>query len=494
MHSRYVEISLLMNSIIQIAKYKKWARYTIFSLSTGFSIVTFGLLVHKSRNTSEDGNFFDRHNIIARNPFHCYSWLNPVSRSLGTDVLGKISDCQKRCSGVEYIIGLIEDLTDFTRFRDRQIFIQYVRDSLSSDTQYSWTKQLDLDALESAMNQAPSAEVAANVAREVLLRSFIEHAEFINLFAPHLVRVPRDVDGRLIPNKDAGCSPPWDREYSRLPKPLLDESVQQLSKTGILLVNNIVDKSEIESVRDNLRIKTSYGSNTKPFETRETVPEHMFEGDRSEDVSYTQLASGRFSYQLRCSKLEPMITQIHRSVMPIVWRYLYLQRPDSLLNQMTEESASSSGRVFLSSVSLVCADPLAGKDSWHANNGAGGVVVMVPLTPFEEKTGSLVVIPGSHKSWTWPRGILDAIHTMLVSGGPTQVTADIGDVFIMDGRIMRKNLPNEKFNKSKIHLAFHYDFTDKPAPSQWLTTTLAQNALAYSMEKMAQYYPRIPKL
>ena len=395
---------------------------------------------------------------------------------------------------MEFVIELIDEVTDFTQFSDKPSFTQHVRESIISSGKFAFAKHLDLDALESSMSQASSMESAANVARKSLVESFIEHAEFMDLFSPHLVRVPRDVDGRLIPNKDAGCSPPWDREYSRLPQSVRDASMQELKRSGVLFVSNIVDHSEIESVRNALRIKTSYGSKTKPFETRETVPEIMFENTRSDDVSYTQLASGRFSYQLRCSQFEPIVTQIHRSVMPVVWTYLHSQRSDSLLNHMTGESDRSAGRVFLSSVSLVCADPLAGKDSWHATNGAGGVIVMVPLTPFEEKTGSLVVIPGSHKSWSGPSGMFDAIHTMLVSGGPAEVTADVGDILIMDGRVMRKNLPNEKFNKSKIYLAFHYDFTDQPAPSQWLTTTLAQNAIAYSMERMAQLYPKIPNL
>jgi hypothetical protein len=144
--------------------------------------------------------------------------------------------------------------------------------------------------------------------------------------------------------------------------------------------------------------------------------------------------------------------------------------------------------VFLSSVSLVCSDPLAGKDSWHATNGSGGVVVMVPITPYEQKTGSMQILPGSHKSWSWPIGILKAIHTSIVTGGVAECTADIGDIVIMDGRLMRKTLSNEKFNISKCWLTFHYDFTDTPAPYQWLPTTLAQNAFANCTEYLLNLY------
>ena len=452
--------------------------------------------MHKSRHTPESGRFFENHSVTGIVPFPRFAWFRRVSDSIGPDILSKLSDSQKRCSGIEYILDLIEDVTSHSSSSSRQAYVNEFRQQILKSPVFAWVKHLDLDHLESSLNLASSTESAADIARKALLQSFIEHAEFLDLFSPHLVRVPRDIDGRLIPNKDAGCSPPCDFGTSRLPKSARDTCKTELSENGLVLIRNVVDESEIASVRDSLRIKTSYSPNSKSFETRETSPETMFEGDRSQDVSYTQLASGRFSYQLRCSKLEPLVTQIHRSVMPVVWDHLYSQRSDSFLNQLTGESSpnpASNRRVFLSSVSLVCADPLAGKDSWHANNGAGGVVVIVPLTPYEEKTGSLVILPGSHKSWSWPRGILEAIHTCLIRGGPTEPPADVGDILVLDSRTMRKHLPNEKFNKSKVFLSFHYDFSDKPAPSQWLTTTLAQNAIACSIEKMStQIYPRIP--
>ena len=460
--------------------------------------MTSGLVVHKSRVQSESGGFFHNH---ANKPSETRSgptWLREAALSVGDDTFAKISDSQKRCSGVEFIIQLIDDVTSPSKQTDIPTFTQSLRQTIISYKSFSFAKSLDLDELESSMRDAKSIESAVKIARFTLLKAFMDHAEFLDLFTPHLTRVPRDADGRLISNKDAGCSPPWDLDSSsRMSKADRESCLKELDSTGMALIQNLMPESEIDSVRSLLRIKTSYGLNSKPFETRETVPDDIFEGDRSRDVSYTQLASGRFAYQLRCSALEPVVKDIHRSVMPIVWEYLYAQRKDTLLTQMTGEYSDprkSVGRVFLSSVSLVCADPLAGKDSWHATNGAGGVVVIVPLTPYEEKSGSLVLLPGSHKSWSWPRGVLEAISKILEFGGPAECIADIGDVFVMDGRVMRKNIANEKFNKSKIFLAFHYDFTDQPPPYQWLTTTLAQNAIAHFMERIARIYPKVPQI
>jgi len=492
MLNQYVTFHHLSYKLLQIAKYKKWLRYTSVTVISGFTIVASGLSFHKSRNSQEKGRFFANHaHSVPSDMLRIPTWLISAANLVGSDIYSKLEDSQKRCTGIELIVQMIEDITlppatvktvhEYVAFLENQV--------RSVRSQY---KSMDYEAL----GVAKSVETAIQIAQSILLKSFMEHGEFLDIFTPHLNRVPRDIDGKLIPNKDAGCCPP--RGWITMVKEEREKLLTKLNSHGIVLLKGLVTDSEIAQVRSDLRIQTSYSatsSSTLPFVTRSTDPEKIFESDRSDDVSYTQLSSGRYAYQLRCSKLEPIVKSIHRSVMPIVWEYLSQQsrdRPSILNSILGDEIGDIKNRVFLSSVSLVCADPLAGKDSWHANNGSGGVVVIVPLTPYEEKTGSTMVIPGSHKSWSWPRRIMHAIDTALLTGGPAECTATTGDIMILDGRVMRKNLANEKYDRSKIFIAFHYDFTATPPPYQWLPTTLIQNSIANITEWMVTVYARIP--
>lgn len=419
-------------------------------------------------------------------------WLERVAQSISSESLKRLEGAQKRCSGIELVLARIDALTSILPEDTRETYLSRVRKACTSHPNFPLLSRIDWDFIDTdCREKGLPVEACADRVRAEILKAVEDHAEFLDVFVPHLVRAPRDIDGKLIPNKDAGCAPPMGFYISPSE---IEQGITQLADKGYLTVRNAVDLDSIEKVRNDLNIRSSFsGPKTKRFSTRETDPESIFSGDRAGDVSYTQLASGRFAYQLRCSSLEDLAKPLHASVMPVVWEYLALQRKDSLLNGLLGHPFSNP-RVFLSSVSLICSDPLSGKDSWHATNGGGGLVVMVPLSPHEERNGNTLVVPGSHKAWVGFSGILASADTVLRSGGVVELNPDCGDIVIMDARLMRMTGKNELFNRSKIWLAFHYDFSDRTAPYQWLPRTLFMNALATSLVHMDNLYRKLPPL
>ncbi len=418
----------------------------------------------------------------------------------------KLIQSQNRCSGIDLVLMKIDDLTTVVDDDTSETFVERVRSAARGEDGLPITSCVDWDSLMNEIREKRlTVEQAANLIRESILKEAMEHGEFLDVFVPHLTRVPRDVDGKLIANLDAGCAPPTyilgnvEGFVPRVSSRSRSNAIDILKDRGFVTVKHAVDLGSIEKVREELNITTSFsGAKTKRFETRDTQPDQIFKGERADDVSYTQLASGRFSYQLRCSLLEKVVKPLHASVMPLVWEYLAKQRNDSLLNALlgdpVKKTIQKIPRVFLSSVSLICSDPLSGADSWHATNGGGGVVVLVPLSPFEERNGNTLVLPGTHKAWMGLRGIVSSAVTVLRSGGVYEIKADCGDAILMDGRLMRMTAKNELFNRSKVWLAFHYDFTDRPAPYQWLPRTLFMNALATAFVHMDNLYRKLPPL
>ena len=436
-------------------------------------------------------------------------WVKQGSDHINADFYEKLRGAHERCSGIEHALYMIRRLTSPLPDEPVSQYIERMEKSSHGLTEMKFTLMREIDwsyIREQVVSRKLSLDSVVQFVREAALTALAQHAEFSDVFTPHLTRVPRDVDGKLLPNKDAGCSPPSfvldpvSNSKLVISDSATDEAVAALSDRGVVVVRDSIPLGSIDEVRNQLRIQSSFsaGNKGKKFDTRETRPEEMFEGDRAEDVSFTQLASGRYMYHMRCSKLESVVKPLHTSVMPIVWDYLAKQRKDTLLNRLISEDVPSSRsdlpRVFLSEVALVCSDSLASKDSWHATNGGSGVVVMVPLSPFEKKIGNTVVLQGSHKAWTGVSGILKSMDTVLRTGGVTEIDADCGDAVVMDARLMRMTNKNEMFNRSRVWLAFHYDFTDKPAPYQWLPRTLFMNALAVTMVHMDNLYRKLPPL
>ena len=471
--------------------------------ATGYIAATAALLQHKSRNGHSISPNYNENRVAASlSRLEEPSWVRVILGSLGPDAGQAVDGAQSRCSGIDLAIQLIEDITDPDGFDLSSSYVDHVRKLAAqhATAEFPILGRVDWDAIEGDAKNAKSLLAAADIVRKALVAVAYEHSHSIDLFTPHLARIPRDIDGKLVLNKDAACSPPpsivgpVSHPFNTPTSTDRETAVCALSQNGIVVISNAVPLDVIESVREKLRITSSFSLNPKRFDTRETNPQKIFGGDRATDVACTQLAGGRYSYQLRCSPLESVVKPVHAGVMPVVWSYLLRQRKDSLLNKIAGQSVpdGTPPRVFLSEVSLVCSDPLAGQDSWHATNGAGGVVVLVPLSPYEKGNGNTVCLPGSHRAWSGIGGILKFADTALKAQGEYECTADCGDAIVMDARTLRMTKSNELFNKSRVWLAFHYDFTDRPGPSQWLPRTLFMNALAAGMVRIERLYRKLP--
>jgi hypothetical protein len=94
--------------------------------------------------------------------------------------------------------------------------------------------------------------------------------------------------------------------------------------------------------------------------------------------------------------------------------------------------------------------------------------------------------------WEGITGTVKAGDTILQCGGVQEIKADVGDVVMLDSRLMRMTTKNELFDRSKVWLAFHFDFTDTPAPQQWLPRTIFMNFLSVFFVKLDNWYKKLP--
>eukprot|EP00920_Eleutheroschizon_duboscqi_P033130 GHVT01080002.1.p1 GENE.GHVT01080002.1~~GHVT01080002.1.p1 ORF type:complete len:715 (+),score=67.44 GHVT01080002.1:1793-3937(+) len=155
--------------------------------------------------------------------------------------------------------------------------------------------------------------------------------------------------------------------------------------------------------------------------------------------------------------------------------------PDDTLLDCRIQHPETLRRVFVSETQLVTSDPLCLKEPWHRDTSNRGLTVVVPLAPMRDTTGAIEVISGSHKMAAtsgrpWAerlRNFLECFDTLCRSDGTTRLCADVGDVIIMDSRLLRRILGNETWQKTPM-LIFRYDYEHTPPPNQ----TLLQMRLA----------------
>lgn len=140
---------------------------------------------------------------------------------------------------------------------------------------------------------------------------------------------------------------------------------------------------------------------------------------------------------------------IERDIWPLVEGF-FREQEEEKDDTATTDTMSD---IFRSELQLMTAVPGSGNQSWHKDNRARGLSIIVPLVDFTAANGGTQLLLGSHDK-KWP----------LASGqGARVVHAPAGSVVAYDSRTIHRGLGNE-MSEGRPALIFCYDRIESPPP------------------------------
>lgn len=107
--------------------------------------------------------------------------------------------------------------------------------------------------------------------------------------------------------------------------------------------------------------------------------------------------------------------------------------------------------IYRSELQLMTAVPGSGNQSWHKDNRARGLSIIVPLVDFDADNGGTQLLLGSHER-KWP-----------LDRGARVVVAPAGTVVAYDSRTIHRGLGNTT-KAGRPALIFCYDRRESPPP------------------------------
>ena len=144
-----------------------------------------------------------------------------------------------------------------------------------------------------------------------------------------------------------------------------------------------------------------------------------------------------------------------------------------LVEAFFREDGRQGGKVYRSELQLLNATPKhSQKQSWHADNVARGITIIVPLVDFTVENGATQILPGSHR--------LASCWTSLVDGGPRVLTLRAGSIAAYDARLYHRGLGNTT-GSSRPALVFRYDREETPPPGVGMLMSIAHVATAKAL-------------
>ncbi len=161
-----------------------------------------------------------------------------------------------------------------------------------------------------------------------------------------------------------------------------------------------------------------------------------------------------------------VLEQIEQRILPLVQGFFEQREKegnvgggggDESLESTTTTSTTATNTImdgiYRSELQLMTAVPGSGNQSWHKDNRARGLSIIVPLVDFTPENGGTQLLLGSHDN-KWP---------LFANGGARVIHAPAGSVVAYDSRTIHRGLGNET-SEGRPALIFCYDRVETPPP------------------------------
>ena len=268
-----------------------------------------------------------------------------------------------------------------------------------------------------------------------------------------------------------------------------------MGEDGLVILKGVVPPHLISEAREIFGLRENYISKDRQrFESRSVDVAEIAKDEP--DADFDDFVCARPHVLLRKTKYEEIIRPLYTAAMPLVWQVMAEARKDTLLTAALKpgsENEANLPRVYISDIQLIAVHPCAAKKPWTADNGSGGVSVIIPLTSHNKKEhGEHHVLPGSHRLRQGPLGWLHALKQTLVYGGSVEWEPQAGDIVVSDGRTMRRESANHSFTLCEAYLIVRFDWSDKKPPGHNPVTSAAYNLLAGFIDACGIVYKKLP--
>lgn len=152
-----------------------------------------------------------------------------------------------------------------------------------------------------------------------------------------------------------------------------------------------------------------------------------------------------------------LLEQIEQQILPLVQGFFREGGGDESCNTTSKSTTPTTNTImdgiYRSELQLMTAVPGSGNQSWHKDNRARGLSIIVPLVDFTPENGGTQLLLGSHNN-KWP---------VFANGGARVINAPAGSVVAYDSRTIHRGLGNET-NEGRPALIFCYDRVETPPP------------------------------
>ncbi|KAF4661895.1 hypothetical protein FOZ61_002880 [Perkinsus olseni] len=190
------------------------------------------------------------------------------------------------------------------------------------------------------------------------------------------------------------------------------------------------------------------------------------------NIKFGRFAHSRLHMLLRGTTMEQPTTACNRS-----WMGVLHSVAEDMAAQL-DDGAGERRRMYLADVRLVAVDHGSPPERhFHADNGAAGFTVLLPLTDRDAKLGTQVLLPGTHILSIGDGSLSSLIERLrtysrrfMMSGGSLKVHElypdgcwRAGDALILDSRTLYRGEHSVVF-KPGVMLVFRYDFEGHEAP------------------------------
>ena len=147
-----------------------------------------------------------------------------------------------------------------------------------------------------------------------------------------------------------------------------------------------------------------------------------------------------------------LLEQIEEQIFPLVQGFFQNEGGSEESRATTKTNTIMDG-IYRSELQLMTAVPGSSNQSWHKDNHAKGLSIIVPLVDFTPENGGTQLLLGSHSN-NWP---------LFVNGGARVIHAPAGSVVAYDSRTIHRGLGNET-TEGRPALIFCYDRVETPPP------------------------------
>lgn len=154
-----------------------------------------------------------------------------------------------------------------------------------------------------------------------------------------------------------------------------------------------------------------------------------------------------------------VLEQIEQRILPLVHGFFEQEENEGSVDDTATETSTTTTNtimdgIYRSELQLMTAVPGSLNQSWHKDNRARGLSIIVPLVDFTPENGGTQLLLGSHNT-NWP--------LFTKNGGARVIHAPAGSIVAYDSRTIHRGLGNET-SEGRPALIFCYDRVESPPP------------------------------